>query len=47
MKMDHSKIGYGGVDGIYLAEDRNWWQAFGKTEMNLQVPQKAGNFLTI
>jgi hypothetical protein len=35
-----------GVDWIHLAQDRDQWQALVNTVMNLQVPQKAGNFLT-
>jgi hypothetical protein len=46
MELDHSNMGFGGVDWIHLVYDRNWWQAFWKTALNLQVPQKAGNFLT-
>jgi hypothetical protein len=34
------------VDCVHLAEDRDQWQAHVSTVMNLQVPYKAGNFLT-
>jgi hypothetical protein len=34
------------VDRIHLAQDRDQWCALVNMVMNLQVPQKAGNFLT-
>jgi hypothetical protein len=37
-KMDCREIGIHGVYGIYLAQDRDWWQALVKTVMNLWVP---------
>jgi len=33
------------MDWIHLAQDRNQWWALLKMVMNLQVPQKVGNFL--
>jgi hypothetical protein len=36
--MDLKEIGFGGVDWILLAQDRDWWQAVGNTVMNLWVP---------
>jgi hypothetical protein len=40
------KIGFGDVDWIHWAQDRDRWRALVNTVMNLQVPQNAGNFLT-
>jgi hypothetical protein len=36
-KMDCRVIGWGGIDWIDLAQDRDQWTAFGNTVMNLQV----------
>jgi hypothetical protein len=36
--MDLMEIRWKGVDWMYLAEDRNQWQAFVNTEMNLNIP---------
>jgi hypothetical protein len=36
--MDLRKIGWKGVDLIYVAQDRDQWQALVKMIMNLQVP---------
>jgi len=44
--MDLREIGFKGMDWIHLTQDRNQWRAVMNTVMNLQVPQKAGNFLT-
>jgi hypothetical protein len=44
--LDLQEVGFGGVDWIDLAQDRDRWQAFVKEVMNLQIPQNAGNFLT-
>jgi hypothetical protein len=38
IKMDLRVIGFGDVDRIYLAQDRDRWQAVVNTVMNLQVP---------
>jgi hypothetical protein len=38
MKMDFIEIGFGGVDWINLAEDRDWWQALVNMVMNSLVP---------
>jgi hypothetical protein len=43
--MDLQELGCGGMDLIKLAQDRDRWQALVNTEMNLQVPYKAGEFL--
>jgi hypothetical protein len=38
IKMDLREIGFGDVDRIHLAQDRDRWQALVNTVMNLQVP---------
>jgi hypothetical protein len=45
--MDVRGRGWGVVDCIHLAQDRNRWQAVVNTVMNLRVPYGAVNFLTI
>jgi hypothetical protein len=45
--MDLSEIGWGGMDWIDLAEDRDQWRALVNTVMNLRVPQNFGKFLSI
>jgi hypothetical protein len=37
-KMDLREIGWGAMDWIVLAQDRNQWRALVKTIMNCQVP---------
>jgi hypothetical protein len=32
------KMGFGGVDWIHLAQDKDWWCALVNTVMNLWVP---------
>jgi hypothetical protein len=36
--MDLREIGWGGMDWIRLAQDRDQWMALVNTKMNLQVP---------
>jgi hypothetical protein len=38
IKMDLRKIGWGGMDWIGLAQDRDQWRALVNTVMNSQVP---------
>jgi hypothetical protein len=38
IKMDLSEIGFGVVDWIGLAQDRNQWRALVNAVMNLRVP---------
>jgi hypothetical protein len=40
------EIGFGDVDWIHWAQDRDRWRVVVNTVMNLRVPQNAGNFLT-
>jgi hypothetical protein len=37
MKMDLRETGWGGMDWIDLAQDRDWWRALMYMVMNLQV----------
>jgi hypothetical protein len=37
-KMDLREIGFGNVDWIHWAQDRDRWRALVNTAMNLQVP---------
>jgi hypothetical protein len=46
IKMDLREIGFGDVDWIHLAQDRDRWRALVNMIMNLRVPQNAGNFST-
>jgi hypothetical protein len=46
IKMGLREIGFGDVDWIHLARDRDRWRALVNTVMNLRVPKNAGNFLT-
>jgi hypothetical protein len=38
IKMDLQEVGYGGMDWIELAQDRERWQALVNTAMKLRVP---------
>jgi hypothetical protein len=38
IKMDLREMGWGIMDWIHLAQDRNQWQALVNMVMNLQVP---------
>jgi hypothetical protein len=46
IKMDLREIGFGDVDWIQWAQNRDRWRALVNTVMNIRVPQNAGNFLT-
>jgi hypothetical protein len=43
IRMDLGETGWGGVDWIDLAQDRDQWRALVNTVKNLWVPQKFGN----
>jgi hypothetical protein len=38
IKMDLREIGWDGMDGIYLAQERDQWSALVNTVINLRVP---------
>jgi hypothetical protein len=40
--MDLGEIGWGGVDGIGLAQDRDKWWALVNVVMNIWAPKNAG-----
>jgi len=44
--MDFHEVGYGVMDWIKLAQDRDRWRALVNVVMSLRVPQNAVNFLT-
>jgi hypothetical protein len=44
--MDVREIGWGDMDLIDLAQDRDTWMAFVNTVINLRVPYNAGKFLS-
>jgi hypothetical protein len=46
IKMDLKEIGWGGMDWIDLAQDRDQWRALVNTVMNLRVPYTVGKFLS-
>jgi hypothetical protein len=38
IRMDLGEVGWGDVDLIFLAKDRNWWRALVNSILNLRVP---------
>jgi hypothetical protein len=42
--MDLGEVGWGDVDWIGLAQDRNRWRAVVNAVMNLRVLRKLGNY---
>jgi hypothetical protein len=43
IKMDLRKIGWGGMDGIYLVQDKERWRAFLETTLTLRFHKMFGN----
>jgi hypothetical protein len=46
IKMDSREIGWGVVDGIHVAQDRDQWRALVNTVMNLRFKRNVGKFLS-
>jgi hypothetical protein len=46
IKVDLREIGWGGMDWIDLAQDREQWRALVNTIMNVRVPKNVGKFLS-
>jgi hypothetical protein len=46
MKMDLREIGWGGMDWIDLAQNRDQWRALVNMGMNLRVTYNFGKFLS-
>jgi hypothetical protein len=38
IRIDLVEVGWGGMDWIGLAQDRNWWRAFVNSVLNLRIP---------
>jgi hypothetical protein len=45
IKMDLREIGWGGMDWIDLAQDRDQWTALVNTVMDLRIPKKCWEVL--
>jgi hypothetical protein len=42
IRMDLGEVGWGDVDWIFLAKDRNRWRALANSVLNLRVPLSSG-----
>jgi hypothetical protein len=42
IRMDLGEVGWGDVDWIGLAQDRNRWRALMNSVLNLRIPRNAG-----
>jgi hypothetical protein len=47
IRMDLVEVGWGDVDRIGLAQDRDRWRALLNAVMNLRVPQNAGKLSSV
>jgi hypothetical protein len=47
IRMDLVEVGWGDVDWIGLAQDRNKWRALVNALMNLRVPENAGRLSSV
>jgi hypothetical protein len=45
-KIDLREIGWGGIDWIYLVQDRDQWRALVNMVIKLWVPQNSGKILS-
>jgi hypothetical protein len=45
IKMDLREVGWGGIDWVHLAQDRDHWRPLANRLMNLRFPYNVGNFL--
>jgi hypothetical protein len=43
IRMDHGEVGWGDVDWIGLAKDKNRWRTLVNSVLNLQVPRNAAS----
>ena len=46
MKMDLHEVGFGGMDWIELAQDRDRWRVLVNAALNHWIPYNPGKFLT-
>jgi hypothetical protein len=47
IRMDLVKVGWGNLDWIGLAQDRDRWRALVNSALNLRVPQNAGKLSSV